>query len=76
MQVGKFVLANGPVVKTRDAGNVYTREKGLVDSNYSAIELYEIFCKHLSVSQVYLFNQAYLVQNMFNNCIFVNDLIK
>ena len=63
VQVGEFVLANGPIVKTRDAGNVYAQEKGLTDNTYSAIELYEIFCKHLSLSQVYVFNRAYLVQN-------------
>ena len=48
----------------RDAGNVYAQEKGLTDGNYSTIELYEIFCKHLSISQLYVFNQAYLVQNI------------
>ena len=63
VKVGEFILAKGPVVKTREAGNVYIREKGLKENNYSTIELYEILCKHLSVSQVYIFNQAYLVQN-------------
>ena len=63
LKVGRFVLARGPVVRTRDAGDIYVREKGLTDNIYSAIELYEIFCKYLSVSQVYMFRQAYLVQN-------------
>ena len=67
LQVGKFILAKGPVVKTRDAGNVYAREKGLTDGNYSTIELYEIFCKHLSISQLYVFNQVYLVQDILGS---------
>ena len=63
LEAGKFILANGPIVKTRDAGNVYLQSKGLAGTIYTSIELYEILCKHLSVSQVYIFSQAYLVQN-------------
>ena len=35
LKVGRFVLARGPVVRTRDAGDIYVREKGLTDNIYS-----------------------------------------
>ena len=59
ISVGKFILDHGPLVKTQDAGEVYKSKKGLVAIRNS-VELYEAFCKHLNVSQVYLFGRAYM----------------
>ena len=58
ISVGKFILDHGPLVKTQDAGEVYKSKKGLVAIRNS-VELYEAFCKHLNLSQVYLFGRAY-----------------
>ena len=62
LQVGKFILAKGPFVKTRDAGNVYAQEKGLTDGNYSTIVVWNILQapEHFTVVCI----QAYLVQNI------------
>ena len=49
-------------MKTQDAGEVYKSKKGLVAIRNS-VELYEAFCKHLNVSQVYLFGRAYVIHN-------------
>lgn len=63
LSVGKFIISKGVVVKTQDAGEVYKKEKGLT-ANRNSVELYEAFCKHLNISQVYLFGKAYVVQNI------------
>ena len=59
ISVGKFILDHGPLVKTQDAGEVYKSKKGLVAIRNS-VELYEAFCKHLNVLQVYLFGRTYM----------------
>lgn len=63
--VGNYILQHGPVVKTQDVGNVYNQEKGLVRRKFS-MELYEVFSKHLNLTQIYMFNTAYLTQNTAN----------
>ena len=59
------MLANGPVLKTQELGKVYAQGKGLslTKVQKKSIELYDIFCQHLNVLQMYVFNQAYLVPN-------------
>ena len=49
-------------MKTQDVGEVYKSKKGLVAIR-NTMELYEAFCKHLNVSQVYLFGRAYVTHN-------------
>ena len=65
----KFIIENGPVVKTQDSGKVYMDEKGQgihVHSNKASMELYEIFSKQINVAQVYFFGIAYLIENTGN----------
>ena len=62
LSVANYILNNGPLVKTKDAGEVYKNVKGLT-ANRTSSEMYEAFCKHLNISQVYLFGRAYLVHN-------------
>ena len=62
ISVGKYILDHGPLVKTQDVSEVYKSKKGLVAIRNS-VELYEAFCKHLNVSQVYLFGRVYVIHN-------------
>lgn len=59
--VGQYIISEGPVVKTCDAGKIYKEQKGL-SSGRNSVELYEVFSKHLNLSQVYLFGRAYFIQ--------------
>ena len=62
ISVGEFLLDRGPVVRTSDAGAVYKEKKGL-SAVRNAVELYEVFSKHLNISQIYLFGRAFIVSN-------------
>ena len=73
INVGTFLLSNGPVVKTQDAGEIYMKYKGLVTKKPS-MEYYEVFCKYLNVVQVYMFGTAYLMENVENLESIVNSL--
>ena len=59
-EVGTFILLNGPLVKTQEAGTVYLKCKGL-DKRKRSCEYYEIFSKHLNLIQVYIFDTGYLL---------------
>ena len=63
--VGKYIVANGPLVSTQVAGQCYMKEKSLSEKKYS-MEFYEIFSKHLNLAQVYIFHKAYLIENSKN----------
>ena len=71
--VGEFIMQNGPVVKTQEAGKVYNSKKGLVQRKYS-IEFYEVFSKHLNLAQIYMFKTAYLTRNSSNLTGVINSL--
>ena len=58
----ELILSAGPVVKTREAGKVYMETKGLTVRR-SAVELYEVFSKHLNLSQLYIYGIAFLIYN-------------
>lgn len=58
-EVGNYILLNGPLVKTQQAGEIYLKSKRLQMSS----EYYEIFSKHLNLVQVYIFDVAYLLPN-------------
>ena len=60
--VGKYILTSGPIVQTREVGRIYAKEKGIA-GKIGAAELYETFCKHLNISQIYVFGKAYLIAN-------------
>ena len=57
---GRFI-SHGPIVKTQEISKVYQQEKNVASKKYS-IEAYEIFCKYFNISQVYIFDQAFIVQ--------------
>ena len=59
-EVGTFILLNGPLVKTQEAGTVYLKCKGLGKRKRSC-EYYEIFSKHLNLIQIYIFDTGYLL---------------
>ena len=61
----EFILSNGPVVKTQEAGSLYIKHKGLMTKKPS-MEYYELFCKYLNVVQVYMFAIVYLMENVEN----------
>ena len=73
INVGTFLLSNGPVVKTQDASEIHMKYKGLVTKKPS-MEYYEVFCKYLNVVQVYMFGTAYLMENVENLESIVNSL--
>lgn len=60
--VGKFITSHGPIVRTQEAAKVYQREKNST-SKKDSIEVYEMLCKHFNISQIYIFDQAYIIQN-------------
>ena len=73
-ETATYILANGPLVKTQDAGMVYLKYKGL-DTRKRSVEYYEIFSKHLNLVQVYIFDTAYLLPNTCGNMeCFVNTI--
>ena len=57
-----YIQSSGLIVNTQELGAIYRREKKIT-KRYDSVALYEIFCKHLNISQVYLFGRAYIVQN-------------
>ena len=63
--VGNHIKSNGPTVNTQELGEIYMKEKEIT-KRCDSIALYDIFCKHLNVSQVYLFGKAYIVLNQDN----------
>ena len=63
--VGKHFLSTGPLISTQELGAIYMRQKGLT-RRYDSVALYDIFCKHLNISQIYLFGRGYAVQNNDN----------
>ena len=48
INVGEFIIANGPVVKTQDVGQVYIAHKNLLSKRRKSMELYDIFAKCLN----------------------------
>ena len=56
--LAKFIIVNGPVVKTQGAVHVH--------SNKVSMELYEMFSKQINVAQVYFFGIAKLIENTGN----------
>ena len=65
--VARYIIANGPVVKTEDAGKLYMSKKGLETHMVKvSIELYKIFSQHLNIVQVYMFSRVYLIPNTPN----------
>ena len=62
---GKFIIMNGPVVKTQEVGKVYLSEKGS-STRRRSLELYEILSKHLNLAKIYMFDTAYLTENSTN----------
>ena len=65
-EVVDFILQNGPLVNTQDAGKVYLDSKGL-QTKKSSCEYYEIFSKHLNLVQVYIHQCAFLIANISSN---------
>ena len=63
--VGNHIKSNGPTVNTQELGEIYMKEKEIT-KRCDSIALYDIFCKHLNISQVYLFGKAYIVLNQDN----------
>ena len=59
--VGRFI-SHGPIVKTQEVAKVYQQQKN-VASKKDSIEVYEMLCKYFNISQVYIFDQAFIVQN-------------
>lgn len=68
VEVAEFVVTNGPIVRTQDAGKVYhQRKEKRGDYKYRpSMELYGTFCKHLNLAQVYVHGTAYLLENITN----------
>ena len=64
-EVAKYLLTNGPIIKTKEVGMVYLKSKGL-QTQKSSCEYYEIFSKYLNIIQVYIFETAYLVSHNTN----------
>lgn len=65
--VAHYMIANGPVVKTQGAGDLYTSKKDLETHVVKvSMQLYEIFSQHLNIVQVYMFSRTYLVPNTPN----------
>ena len=65
--VARYIIDNGPVVKTQEVGRVYIQEKGMTECvRKRSMELYQIFSRHLNLLQIYIYNQAYLVPNTPN----------
>ena len=60
--VGRFMMSHGPIVKTQEVSKVYQQQKN-VASKKDSIEVYEMLCKYFNISQVYIFDQAFIVQN-------------
>ena len=52
-EVGNYILLNGPLVKTQQAGAINLKSKNLQAKKMSS-EYYEIFSKHLNLIQVYI----------------------
>ena len=63
--VGKYFLSTGPLISTQELGAIYMRHKGIT-RRYDSVALYDIFCKYLNISQIYMFGRAYTVQNNAN----------
>lgn len=61
-EVARYIVLNGPLVKTQQAGQVYINYKNLEKKKMSS-EYYEIFSKHLNLIQLYIFDIAYLLPN-------------
>ena len=60
--VGRFMISHGPIVKMQEVAKVYQQQKN-VASKKDSIEVYEMLCKYFNISQVYIFDQAFIVQN-------------
>ena len=60
--VGRFMISHGPIVKTQEVAKVYQQQKK-VASKKDSIEVCEMLCKYFNISQVYIFDQAFIVQN-------------
>ena len=57
MDVGNFILQNGPIVSTQEAGSVYFRSnnhdrEGKIAP--SSVTLYDTFSRHLNLIQIYV----------------------
>ena len=63
--VGKYFLSTGPLISTQELGAIYMRHKRIT-RRYDSVALYDIFCKYLNISQIYMFGRAYTVQNNDN----------
>ena len=74
-EVGNYILLNGPLVKTQQAGEIYLKSKHLQTKKMSS-EYYEIFSKHLNLVQVYIFDVAYLLPNTTGKIASFVDTIK
>ena len=73
--VGEFIVNNGPIVSTQEAGHIYSHHKNSQHCKKSVI-LYEIFSKHLNLVQIYIHGKAYLLEDRGNDVHHVISTIK
>ena len=61
LKVGEYILQNGPLVKTQDAGNIFSSVKGV--KRRMSSEYYQLFAKYLNLIQLYIFGVGFLFPN-------------
>lgn len=64
VSVGRFVMENGLIVKTRDLAKKYKEIKGLRESaRMDSSQLLQTLGKHLNLVQVYIRGRGYITEN-------------
>ena len=79
VDVARYILKNGSIVSTQDAGKVYTSSKEQCLKHYrmNSNHFYDIFSKHLNIIQIYVCDKAYLVHTDSRNVNrLLNSLVK
>ena len=61
IEVGEYIIQNGPIIATQDIVDVYYSSKEHV--RMSSTIMYETLSKHFNIIQVYIAGKAYIIDN-------------